>query len=71
MVSGIMVGILKEQQAHHIVLSDSTRMALADGLIVERFGSGTRVTITYNRDSAGAMVVQSIQRGAAPNDSFL
>lgn len=52
-------------------MSDRTRMALADGLIVERFGSGTHVTITYSRDSAGAMVAQSIQRGAAPNDSFL
>ena len=71
MVSGIMVGVLKEQHTDHIVLSDSTHMALADGLTVERFGSGTRVTITYSRDSAGEMVVQSIQRGAAPNDSFL
>jgi hypothetical protein len=68
MALGILVGVLKEQHAHHIVLTDSTRIPLADGLIVERFGSGTHVTITFNRDSAGEMVVQSIQRGAAPND---
>jgi hypothetical protein len=64
-----MVGILQEQHAHHIVLSDSTCMPLAEGLILER-DSGTPITIIYNRIRGGAMVVQSIQRGAAPNDSF-
>jgi hypothetical protein len=62
MVSGIMVGILEEQHAGHIVLSDSTRLPLADGLILERFGSGAHVTIDYSRDSGGEMVVQSIKR---------
>ena len=61
-----MVGILKEQQAHHIVLSDSTRIRLAEGLVLEQFGSGTRVTITYRRDRGGEMIVESIQRSAMP-----
>ena len=65
-VMGVMFGSLKEQHADHIVLSDSTRIRLADGLVLEQFGSGTRVTITYRRDRGGEMVVESIQRSAMP-----
>ena len=65
-VMGVMFGSLKEQHADHIVLSDSTRIPLADGLVLEQFGSGTRVTITYRRDRGGEMVVESIQRSAIP-----
>jgi hypothetical protein len=32
MALGMMFGILKEQHADHIVLSESTRIRLADGL---------------------------------------
>jgi hypothetical protein len=66
MVSGIMVGVLKEQHPDHIVLSDSTRIPLAEGLILEQFGAGTRVTITYSRDSEGEMIVESIKRSEGP-----
>ena len=65
-VMGVMFGSLKEQHADHIVLSDSTRIWLADGLVLEQFGSGTRVTITYRRDRGGEMIVESIQRSAMP-----
>jgi hypothetical protein len=65
-VMGVMFGSLKEQHADHIVLSDSTRIPLADGLVLEQFGSGTRVTITYRRDRGGEMVVESVQRSAMP-----
>ena len=65
MVSGVIVAVLKEQFADHIVLSDSTTQPLVEGLVVKRLGSGTRVTIAYNRDNGGGgdgMVVQSVTR---------
>jgi hypothetical protein len=64
MVTGVMVGRIKEQRSGHIILSDSTRLPLAHGLILERFHSEDLVTITYGRDSGGGMVVQSITRSA-------
>lgn len=64
MVSGISVGILKEQHSEHIVLGDSSRVQLPNGLVLERFPSGSSVTILYSRDDAGEMVVQSITRSA-------
>jgi hypothetical protein len=69
-----MVGVVKEQHADHIVLSDSARIPLVKGLIVEQFGAGTRVTITYSRESGGEIIVQSIQRSAVQppgHDSLL
>ncbi len=63
MVSGIIVAVVKEQFADHIVLSDSTSLPIAEGLVVRRIDSGTRVTIAYSRDSGGSeMVVQSVTR---------
>jgi hypothetical protein len=64
MISGISVGILKEQHSDHIVLGDSSRVQLPNGLVLERFASGSSVTILYSRDDAGEMVVQSITRSA-------
>jgi hypothetical protein len=64
-VTGVMVGRIKEQHAGHIILSDTTRLSLANGLTLEQFDSGELVTITYGRDSGGGMVVQSITRSAA------
>jgi hypothetical protein len=62
-----MFAILKEQHPDHIVLSDSTRMPLAVGLILDRFFSGSRVTITYSRDGdGGEMIVQSVNSSALP-----
>ncbi len=65
-----MFAILKEQHPDHIVLSDSTRLPLAAGLILEQFFSGSHVTITYNRDGDGGdMVVQSVKSSALPKVS--
>jgi hypothetical protein len=60
MVSGIVVGIVKEQHPDHIILSDSSRVQIPHGLILEHFSSGSSVTILYTRDGAGEMVVKSI-----------
>ena len=60
--SGVMVGVLKEQHADHLVLSDGARVPLVHGLIVEQFSAGTRVTIIYRRESGGRIVVQRITR---------
>jgi hypothetical protein len=65
MVSGIVVGILKEQHPDHIILSDSTRVQIPNGSILEHFPSGSRVTILYSRDGGAEMVVQSLTRSAA------
>lgn len=65
MVTGVMVGRIKEQHAGHIILGDSSRLSLANGVTLEQFDSGDLVTITYLRDSDGGMVVESITRSAA------
>jgi hypothetical protein len=64
MVSGIIVAVVREQFADHIVLSDSTSLPFAEGLVVRRLDSGSRVTIAYSRDNGGGgeMVVQSVTR---------
>jgi hypothetical protein len=64
MVSGIVIGVLKEQHSDHIILSDASRVPLPDGLVLESLPSGSSVTILYRRDGAGEMVVQSITRSA-------
>ena len=64
-LTGVMVGRIKEQHTGHIILGDSTRLPLANGLSLEQFDSGDFVTITYGRDSGGVMVVESITRNAA------
>ena len=65
-----MFAILEEQHPDHIVLSDSTRLPLAVGLILERFLAGSRVTITYSRDGdRGEMVVQSVKSSPLPRVS--
>jgi hypothetical protein len=64
MVSGIVVGILKEQHSNHIVLTDASRISFPDGLVLEHLPSGSSVTILYSRDNAGEMVVKSITQSA-------
>jgi hypothetical protein len=65
MLSGIIVAVLKEQFADHIVLSDERSLPLAEGLVINQFGSGTRILLAYSRDGGGGdeIVVQSIKRG--------
>ena len=65
MVTGVMVGKIKEQHAGHIILSDSSRLSLAKGLTWQRFHPQELVTITYERESGGGMIVQSITRATA------
>jgi hypothetical protein len=65
MVTGVIVGRLKEQHPGYIILGDSTRLSLANGLSLEHFDSGDFVTITYGCNGAGEIVVQSITRSAA------
>ena len=62
MASGIVVGIITEQRADHIILGNTGRIALPAGLIVEQFGRGTPVTVAFSYDGAGSIVVESIQR---------
>ena len=64
-LTGVMVGRIKEQHTGHIILSDSTRLSLANGLSLEQFDSGDLVTITYGLDGGGGIVVESITRNAA------
>ena len=63
---GVMFAVLEAQHADHLVLSDGSHIRLADGLILERLGSGARLTITYSRDGAGVMVAQRIKRSDLP-----
>ncbi len=61
MASGVLIGILKEQHADHLVLGDNVSIPLPAGLILEQFETGLRVTIEYDRDIAGAMVVRRMK----------
>jgi hypothetical protein len=63
MVSGVMVAVLKELHADHIVLSDSSCIPFAEGLVVlDQIAPGSRITIVYSRnDDGGGMVVESIK----------
>lgn len=62
MASGVMVGVLKEQHTDHLVLSDTARIPLPAGLIVEQFGVGTRITIIYRRERGGRIIVERVTR---------
>ena len=65
MVTGVICAVLKELHADHIVLSDSTDIPFAEGLIVGQIGAGSRVTVVYSRDDRnGRMLAQSITRRA-------
>ena len=64
MVSGIVVGILKEQHSDHIVLADASRVSFPDGLVLDHLHSGSSVTILFTLDGAGEKVVQSITQSA-------
>lgn len=66
---GVMFAMIEAQHADHIVLSDGSFIRLAAGLILERLGSGTRLTITYTRDGGGAMVAQRLKRSDLPKRS--
>ena len=63
MVSGILIGILKEQHADYIVLGDNIRRLVPAGLTLDRIESGALVSIDYIRDSGGEMVVQGMKLG--------
>ncbi len=66
MVPGIMVGVLKELHADHIVLSDSTCIPFVEGLAVDQIAPGSRITIVYSRnDDGGGMVIQSISHSTS------
>ena len=66
MASGMMYGILKEQHADHIVLSEHTRVRLADGLKLTQFGVGARIAITYHRNPDGEIVAETVTFSASP-----
>ena len=66
MALGMMYGILKEQHADHIVLSEYTRVRLADGLSLEPLGVGARIAISYSRDPHGEIVAQKVTHNASP-----
>lgn len=63
----VLIGIVKEPHADHIVLSEDTRVPVSNGL---RFKPGTSVTITFNRDSDGAMVVHEVIRNSMSRAYF-
>jgi hypothetical protein len=66
MVSGVLLGILKQQHADYLVLGVvGAPIPLPAGLILERFDPGTLVTINYSRDSGGEMVIESMKRSRA------
>jgi hypothetical protein len=65
MVSGVLIGFLTEQHADYIARGDGIRITLAAGLILDRFDSGTLVSIDYLRDSDDVRVVQGMKRASA------
>jgi hypothetical protein len=62
----MMHGILKEQHADHIVLSESTRVRLADGLELEPLRVGALIAVSYYRDPDGEIVAETVTLSASP-----
>jgi hypothetical protein len=63
--AGVILGILKAQHTHCIVLSGSERIPLALGLTLEPVPPGAAVTVIYSRNSDGRMVVQNMKGSTA------
>ena len=61
MVSGAIVGILKELHGDRVVLTDGTSIPFVKVLVVPRIAARSRVTILYTRNDDGeGMLVQSL-----------
>jgi hypothetical protein len=61
MVSGAMVGVLKELHGDRVVLTDGTSIPFAPALVVPAIAAGSRITILYSRgDDGEGMLVQSL-----------
>ena len=64
MVSGALVGVLKELHHDRVVLTDNSTIAFAPGLVLPRILPGSRVTLLYTRNDGGdGMLIQSIKDG--------
>lgn len=59
---GVVVGLLTAQHVDHITLGNTRPMALRKGLLLEIFGQGTPVTVTFSYDDAGTIVVENVRR---------
>jgi hypothetical protein len=48
------------------VLSEHTRVRLADGLKLAQLGVGARIAITYHRNPDGEIVAETVTFSASP-----
>lgn len=63
MAGGVIVGILQERHADHIVLRDGTRVFLTAKQSTEEFAIGITLTVAYTTKKDGRRVADNIWRG--------
>lgn len=62
MAGGVLVGILRERHADHIILRDGTQVFLTGKETAREFAIGTSLTVSYTLKKDGKKVVDNIWR---------
>jgi hypothetical protein len=60
---GVIVGILQERHADHLVLRDGTRVFLSARQSASEFAIGISLTVAYTIKKDGRMMADDIWRG--------
>lgn len=63
MAGGVIVGILQERHADHLVLRDGTRVFLSARQSASEFAIGISLTVAYTIKKDGRMMADDIWRG--------
>jgi len=62
MAGGVIVGVLRERHADHIVLRDGTRVFLSAKQTATEFAIGTSLTVAYTVKKGGKKMADDIWR---------
>jgi hypothetical protein len=62
MAGGVIVGVLRERHADHIVLRDGTQVFLSAKQSASEFAIGTSLTVAYTVKKGGKKMVDGIWR---------
>ena len=62
MAGGVIVGVLRERHADHIVLRDGTQVYLSSKQLATEFAIGTSLTVAYTVKKGGKKMADDIWR---------
>jgi hypothetical protein len=62
MAGGVIVGVLRERHADHIVLRDGTQVFLSAKQSANKFAIGTSLTVAYTVKKGGKKMADDIWR---------